>query len=144
MSEGGTLAQLIEQSRRFAGGLAENLRERIYERVVPQLAEGLARARGKKKTKTKDLAETYEMAMTVLFRLLFIAYAEDKDLLPYKWNGLYRRRSLKTKATELLEIQQKGEAFNDGDSWWTEVGRLFLAVDEGNSCLLYTSDAADE
>ena len=135
MSEGGTLAQLIEQSRRFAGGLAENLRERIYERVVPQLAEGLARARGKKKTKAKDLAETYEMAMTVLFRLLFIAYAEDKDLLPYKWNGLYRRRSLKTKATELLEIQQKGEAFGDGDTWWTEVGRLFLAVDEGLSLI---------
>ena len=35
------------------------------------------------------------MAMMVLFRLLFIAYAEDKDLLPYKHNGLYRSRSLK-------------------------------------------------
>ena len=133
MSDGGTLAQLIEQSRRFAGGLAENLRERIYERVVPQLAEGLARARGKKKTKAKDLAETYEMAMTVLFRLLFIAYAEDKDLLPYKWNGLYRSRSLKNKATDLLELHKQGKEFGDGNTWWTEVGRLYLAVDDGNS-----------
>ena len=41
------------------------------------------------------------MALTVLFRLLFIAYAEDRDLLPLKGNELYRRRSLKTKAIEL-------------------------------------------
>jgi len=133
LSDGGTLNQLIDQSRRFAGKLAESLRERIYDKVVPPLAEGLANARGKRKTKASDLAETYEMAMTVLFRLLFIAYAEDKDLLPYKWNGLYRRRSLKTKATELLELHNQGASFDEGDDWWTEVRRLFNAVNEGNS-----------
>ena len=39
---------------------------------------------------------TYEMALTVLFRLLFIAYAEDRDFLPFKTNESYRNnRSLK-------------------------------------------------
>ncbi len=31
--------------------------------------------------------------VTVLFRLLFIAYAEDRDLLPYRFNDAYRRHT---------------------------------------------------
>ena len=53
------------------------------------------------------------MAMTVLFRLLFIAYAKDKDLLPYRFNGLYHKRSLKTKARELVEAYPHGLPANE-------------------------------
>jgi hypothetical protein len=137
--EGGTLQNLLDESKRFAGELAERLRIRIYGEVVPRLAEGLAAARGLKKPTAKDLTDTYEMAMTVLFRLLFIAYAEDKDLLPYRWNGLYRARSLKMKATELLEVMRAavlaGEPappFDDSATHWEEVQRLFRAVEKGN------------
>jgi len=157
--EGGTLEELLTESKRFAGELAEKLRERIYGEVVPRLAEGLAAARGLKKPTAKDLGETYEMTMTVLFRLLFVAYAEDKDLLPYKHNGLYRSRSLKTKATELLEVMQRAtqagelpdDAFDDATTHWEEVQRLFVAVENGNREWgvpaydggLFTSDAAE-
>lgn len=130
--EGGTLERIIDESKRFAGDLADRLRERIYGEVIPRLAEGLAAARGLRKPKAADLAETYEMAMTVLFRMLFIAYAEDKDLLPYRFNGLYRARSLKTKATELLEVIRSDTPFDDGTTHWEEVQRLFRAVEKGN------------
>lgn len=135
--EGGTLERLLEDSKRFAGSLAERLRERIYGEVVPHLAEGLAvarfgeRGRLTRKPSAQELAETYEMAMTVLFRLLFIAYAEDKDLLPYKHNESYRDRSLKRKAAELLRLHQEGTPFDDSDSLWKEVALLFDAVRAG-------------
>jgi len=129
---GGTLDQVLEASTRFAGDLAERLRDRIYQSVVPRLAEGIVAARRLKKPTANDLAETYEMALVLLFRLLFIAYAEDKDLLPYRWNGLYRRRSLKTKAQELAELSRAGGGFDPGDALWDEVSRLFRAVDQGN------------
>lgn len=129
---GGSLDQLLEESGRFAGELAEQLRERIYESVIPKLAQGIVTARGLRSPTAEDLGDTYEMALTVLFRLLFIAYAEDKDLLPYRWNGLYQRRSLKTKALELAELVRKGTAFDSGDSLWNEVTQLFRAVDRGN------------
>ncbi|HQU44075.1 MAG TPA: hypothetical protein PK867_14745, partial [Pirellulales bacterium] len=182
LDEGGTLAELLAESKRFAGSLAENLRDRIYNFVVPPLATGLAKARGFRKPTPADLATTYEMAMTVLFRLLFIAYGEDKDLLPYKWNSLYQARSLKHKAHELLELVCRpapdpsvGNAlrgvpraddgrqsanhgtpqrafptestrravdclnpgmleplFDEGDSLWEEISRLFVAVAEGH------------
>lgn len=129
---GESLEQILEASGRFAAGLAERLRERIYQSVVPHLSAGIVAARGLKKPTAEDLAGTYEMALVMLFRLLFMAYAEDKDLLPYRWNGLYRRRSLKTKAQELAELAQSGAAFDAGESLWDEVARLFRAVDCGN------------
>ncbi len=134
----GTLAQLIRESRRFAGELAKGLRDRIYGSVVPTLAEGIATAWGKKKPSADDLADMYEMALTALFRLLFIAYAEDKDLLPYRHNGLYQRRSLKQKADDLLELYRGGTdifgnaSFTDATTRWDEITRIFRSVEEGN------------
>lgn len=128
----GSLEQILAASGRFAGDLAERLRERVYRSVVPRLAQGIVAARGLRKPTAKDLADTYEMALTVLFRLLFVAYAEDKDLLPYRWNGLYQRRSLKTKAQELAELGRTGASFDAGEALWDEVARLFRAVDRGN------------
>ncbi len=133
LADDGTLAALLAESLRFAGDLADRLRERIYELVIPRLAEGLARSRGLTLPTATDLTDTYAMAMTILFRLLFIAYAEDRDLLPYKFNELYRARSLKTKSQELLRLHQAGTSFDTSTSLWTEVSLLFRAVDEGKS-----------
>ena len=46
--------------------------------------------------------------MVILFRLLFVAYAEDKDLLPYRSNSLYEARSLKRLAIETAEQHSNG------------------------------------
>ncbi|MBI4880870.1 MAG: hypothetical protein HY812_14615 [Planctomycetes bacterium] len=132
LAPGGTLEQILEASGRFAGDLASRLRERVYQSVVPGLAQAIVRTRGLRQPSAQDLADTYEMALTVLFRLLFIAYAEDKDLLPYRWNGLYQRRSLKTKAQELADLARSGAPFDASDTLWEEVSRLFRAVDRGN------------
>ncbi len=132
LKPGGSLEQILDASARFAGDLAEGLRERVYQSVVPRLAQGIVAARGLRKPTAQDLADTYEMALIVLFRLLFIAYAEDKDLLPYRWNGLYQRRSLKTKAQELADLTRSGASFDESDALWDEVMRLCRAVDRGN------------
>jgi len=132
LAEGGSLEEILDASGRFSGNLAEQLRERIYRNVVPTLATGIVEARRLRKPTISDLAQTYEMALFVLFRLLFVAYAEDKDLLPFRWNGLYRRRSLKEKALEILELLRKGMRFDEGFSLWEEVKQLFRAVENGN------------
>ena len=129
----GSLSQILSDSRRFAGDLAERLRERIYDHVVPRLAQGIATERGITRPTAEDLTHTYEMALTVLFRLLFIAYAEDRDLLPYRSNDAYRRRSLKQKAQELAERVNKGTRIADGDTHWRETELLWRAVADGNA-----------
>ena len=128
----GSLHQILEGSQRFAGDLAERLRERIYNHVVPKLARGIALERGIERISPPDLAITYEMALTVLFRLLFIAYAEDRDLLPYRFDSAYRRRSLKQKAQELADAVVNQTPIANGDSHWRETVLLWKAVAVGN------------
>ena len=65
------------------------MRERIYKEVVPRLARAIVDARKLKNPSAQELDLTYRMGLTALFRLLFIAYAEDRDLLPYRTNDAY-------------------------------------------------------
>lgn len=133
LAPGGAVTQILESSSRYAVGLGSRLRERIYNEVVPQLAQALLEARRIRRPTNQDLRQTYEMALIVLFRLLFIAYAEDKELLPYKTNDAYRQRSLKHKAIELTAYRKECKTFAVGTTvHWEEVERLFRAVDKGN------------
>jgi hypothetical protein len=133
LEDDGSLAALLTSSERFAGDLAERLRDRIYEEVVPHLAKGIVEARALAKPSRDDLDLTYQMALTVLFRLLFIAYAEDRDLLPYRQNEAYRKRSLTEKAKELAKAVAEGTDIGSGHHHWQECEALFSAVNVGNS-----------
>lgn len=132
LAKGGTVDQLLEESERFAAKLADGLRRRIYERVIPELAKALASARGLDQPDTDELQHTYETAMTLLFRLLFLAYAEDKDLLPFRTNQAYAARSLTHKAQELADLRRSGGTFDPSASHWRECQALFHAVERGN------------
>src|SRR5215469_8865732 len=133
LKRGGTVAQILADSSRYAARLGERLRDRVYGFVVPPLAEGLIQARGLAKPTAEDLLQTYQMALVVLFRLLFIAYAEDKDLLPYKTNSLYKDRSLKQKANDLIQILRSKTPFAKDTIYWEEIDHLFRAVDQGRA-----------
>jgi hypothetical protein len=132
LKDSGTVEELIADSKRFSGALAEKLRERIYDIVVPELAAGISEARNLTRPSSSEISLTYEMALIVLFRLLFIAYAEDRDLLPYKVNELYRRRSLKQKAEDLSVANDEEIANISGYHHWIEAEQLFDAVYQGN------------
>lgn len=129
----GSLERILASSGRFAADLAKRLRERVYKIVVPKLAQGMVAARNLQQPAVQDLADTYEMALTVLFRLLFIAYAEDKDLLPYHSNEAYRSRSLKTLAQQLAGLRRDGREFDGSRTLWEEAMRLCRAVDQGQT-----------
>lgn len=147
LKPGGSVEGLLADSRRFASSLAEGLRDRIYDSVMPRLAQGVAKARGLTKPTTADLDLTYQMALTVLFRLLFVAYAEDRDLLPYRHSEAYRVRSLKHKAQELAANPILAEV-TPGTRHWDEVERIWTAISVGDAELsvpaynggLFTSD----
>ncbi len=132
LASNGSLSEILNESQRFAGDLAVRLRERIYDDVIPNLAKGIANEVKEHLSKQK-LSDIYEMAITILFRLLFIAYAEDRDLLPYRSNDAYRQRSLKQKAQELTEYIIKDTPIAQGDSHWKEIELLWRAISEGNS-----------
>lgn len=147
----GAVYRLLADSSRFSGTLAEALRERIYGEVMPRLAKGIADARRHPNKDDAYLRDTLQMATHVLFRLLFIAYAEDKDLLPYRTSPAYQRNSLKTLATDILDDLRKGVKWGDTTRFWDQFSTLSQAISKGNKSLsvpayngvLFSDDADD-
>jgi hypothetical protein len=131
--DGGTFGEVLEWSRDFSAALSVRLRERVYVDVVPGLAVAIADEHARHGD-SGSLDEIYEETLIVLFRLLFLAYAEDRGLLPYATNAAYRRHSLKALARELAEHANANKGWADAGTTtaWATIGQLFEAVDRGN------------
>ncbi len=132
LKQNGSITSILEKSKRFAADIAEQLRERVYGIVIPQLAIGISKARNLINPTKTDISLTYEMAVTVLFRLLFIAYGEDRDLLPFKSNEAYRKRSLKKKSKELAQLATQNIPIAIGEHHWIELSQLWDSISIGN------------
>ena len=130
--ETGTVKDILCRSKRFAAKLAHRLRERVYYQTVPALAAAVAARMDHDHTGT-GLKDAYEQVMVILFRLLFVAYAEDSDLLGYRTNDGYRRRSLKGLARGLIRDRQPGQHRADTGTTelWDQIHELWRTVDEG-------------
>ena len=89
----GAVVDLLSKSSQFTTDLGSRLRQRIYERVVPDLAVGVAEALDRRSHRgpAGDLQYSYRLSLRILFRLLFQAYAEDRGLLPYGRNNHFDR-----------------------------------------------------
>jgi len=133
LREQGTLDAIMERSRDYAADLGGRLRDRIYEDVVPDLAEAIARERDIADPTKQQLDATYEMALVMLYRLLFIAYAEDEEFLPRRRNERYAERSLKRKARDLHAFVADGGSFDSAfTDHWDDVMRLSRAIHRGH------------
>jgi hypothetical protein len=130
LDPGGTAGQILATSENFAADLGMRLRKRVYEDVVPRLA--LAVAARMHAQSDKQLNEAYHRTLLILFRLLFLAYAEDHGLLPYGRNPRYDRHAVKTLARDYAA--EPDMMFDQhATSLWDDMLTVWAAVDEGNS-----------
>ena len=129
----GTVDTFLKESHKFASAIGKRLRDRIYHEVVPLLATSIARQQSSNSKPTAEQLESYyEQAMLVLFRILFVAYAEDRDLLPYRTNGEYKDHSLKHKAERMSVRSADAKYAHNQSTLWQEVNDLWQAVAKGN------------
>lgn len=136
LKPGGEFERLLAETESYAVDLGSRLRERVYGDAVPGIAAALVKQHDGGTTEG-DLASLYNRTLLILFRLMFVAYAEDRDLLPIRTNGLYAERSLKRIATELADqANQHGRHDIPFDpqstSLWDRVAAIWRAVDQGN------------
>lgn len=132
LTSGGAFTQILDASRRFASDLGARLRDRVYADVMPALCAAFVHARRLRHPSRETLAETFEMALLTLFRLLFVAYAEDKELLPYHTNVTYRDKALKTLAQRLQREQDEHAVYGETTAYWDDIRQVWQAVDKGN------------
>ena len=73
----------IEEGRFYAERVAASLSALVFGQVFPDLANAIAGG-----APEASLPEVREAALILLYRLLFILYAEDRDLLPVRNTSL--------------------------------------------------------
>lgn len=134
LDDSGTVAQILAASVDHATALGARLRDRVYVDVVPALAVAVANAMKADKgadLDEADLHEAYHRTLVILFRLLFVSYAEDRGLLPYQRNPRYTRKALKTMAREFAADTNITFDAN-ADDRWEDLLSVWQAVDDGN------------
>jgi len=132
------IVRAIEGSTEYRIGVGDRLKQNAFEALRLSI-EGFLALKANGLDPTSDLQTVREQSFVLLYRLLFIMYAEDRQLLPYKINRTYtNNRSLGRLrdeiASRLDNIRSKREpAYSPGDtSIWAHLIELFDLVDRGH------------
>jgi hypothetical protein len=138
LRDGGEFDRILAETKDFALGLGDRLRNRVYDKAVPAIASALiVRHEGSGgATDSESLSTLYNQTLLILFRLLFLAYAEDRGLLPLESNDLYRQQSLKGLARQIADMANQFGVdevpFDDSATdYWDQVRALCTAIDRG-------------
>jgi hypothetical protein len=131
----GLARRIAEGSGDFAVGLGDRLRSRIYQEVVPGIAHALDEAltvSGERPETRGELADLYAVSLRLLFRLLFVLYAEAREYLPVSASPGYRAHSLRTRLDGIVQTVQQDHSFDPAATdVWTDLQETFHAVSEG-------------
>jgi hypothetical protein len=140
------LDRLLLGSEAYAKELGENLKGRVFTDAFPVLAEGFIaqmreRAGGALNLDQDRLDNIFQGTLTLLYRLLFLLYAESRDLLPVH-SREYREASLQRLKDEIKDAagaiedeteQHLNKRFqNDVYGLWQKLQSLFRVIDKGS------------
>ena len=118
----------LEEGRFHQERVASNLSDLVFGRVFPDLARAIAG-----EAPDAPLGEVRDAALVVLYRLLFILYAEDRDLLPVR-DERYDDYGLRDKVRgDVGRRKDRGDAFSETAArYWSAIDDLCRAVDAGD------------
>lgn len=125
--------QLLQASVDYARGVGESLKEQVYE-ALRHVAQGFLDCRANKLQPTPEtLKDIYDHSLIVLYRLLFIFYAEARDLLPVRANLGYRESySLdRVKKSIRMDLSTRLPLLPYTAMLWPMLGALFGMINEG-------------
>ncbi len=139
-SQGKTfLENVLEGSTNYASELSDSLKDKVFDKIFPHLARGFVHYRKKElgvQTETDEsLKETYSATLTLLYRLLFILYAEARDLLPVEEQA-YHHYSLTRFKQRVAELRDKRSTLTElSTDLWSDLDTLFKIIDVGDAKL---------
>ncbi len=128
------LNRVLEQSRAYARGVSDTLKEQVYE-ALRHLAQGFLDFPANQLSPTPaTLKAIYDNSLIILYRLLFTLYAESRGLLPVPDNPLYSRSySLDALKKRLArELDQGHPAAPSMATIWPLLRQLWTVIDQGN------------
>jgi len=129
----GFLDRAYKASQKYVAKLGDELKENVYE-ALRLLAEGFLKFPDNGLSEG-DLEQIRTNTFVLIYRLLFLFYAEDRRLLPLG-NPNYHSYSLRELAKEIGERLDRGHAFSPtARGYWAKLQDLFRIVNEGDALL---------
>ncbi len=128
----GEFERLQAEARSFGGALQRRLDHTLRQTVLPTLGRSLGRwagARGEDPGSDSVREELERAALTLVFRALFVAYAESAGYLPMD-NRSYRQNSLTSLVEEAAESRER--LGSRSSSLWDRFVLLVKALRAGN------------
>ena len=135
----------LQEGKRYEEKVAQDLSGVVFDEVFPKLVNALA------KRTNEDLSAIHRTALILLYRILFVLYAEDRGLLPvndrsYATYGMRKllRDDIREKIAENIKFSSNATKYYDN------LATLFRMIDEGDDSIglppynggLFTDNAA--
>lgn len=127
----------LEESRHWEARVSENLGNLVFEEVYPRLACALAAADSERPAKLDNayLACLNEATLTLLYRILFLLYAEDRNLLPVL-DTRYDDYSLRNIREDVARRIDDADAFSASlEHYYSQLRELFRAIALGDDSI---------
>jgi len=135
---GETFHQLaLREGKQWEARVARDLSDTVFNYVFPTLAQALAAADSRPIAglDAAGLDDVREGALILLYRLLFVLYAEDRNLLPDE-HGPYAEYSLTNLRNEVAEKKARGASFSARmKAYWSRLDGVFQAIAHGDDSL---------
>ena len=127
----------LAEARQYEEKVSQDLGRRVFATVFPDLANALAVGDPEAPSPLTGayLDQVRHAALILLYRLLFVLYAEDRALLPIR-NKSYFDYSLRRIREEVRDKRDSGTAFSTTAArTWDDLRNLFAAIAQGDSAL---------
>ena len=141
-------AYALNEARLYEEQVSQDLGARVFGEVFPQLAQALARGDlhaikekvgygqfAREQYTREYLDQVREAALILLYRLLFLFYAEDRDLLPVR-DPRYHGYSVRRLRERVRDDIEERKAFSTRlDNLWRDLKGVFQLIDEGDDAV---------
>ncbi len=130
-----------EGSATYAREISDKLKELVFDEVMPEIAGGFIAYRyqqlGRQPETEAGLSQIYGASLGLLYKLLFLLYAEARGLLPMNNPG-YREQSLTSLAqwaADRLDRRQPLSTATHATARYDALLALFHRIDQGDPSL---------
>jgi hypothetical protein len=124
------LDRYLEDSEKRIEAIQHYLRGQV-EPILQSLCLGFVQDEAAGTYTRETLDEIYRNAIFLLYRILFLFYAEARELLPTQDTN-YQQKGLAGIVEEARLYQQEGAHSPDPFSLWKQLTQLFVIVDDGD------------
>ena len=126
------LDHVLGESQRYTVGVSDDLKNRVYDALRLLIGGFLDFSHNCLDRANPPLDEIHTSCLILLYRILFILYAESRDLLPLDNRDYAMQYSLDHLATDIHGKLDGSIDFAPGANlYWTGLRQLFTLINEG-------------